>query len=172
MSTGALVLIKKALAQITDGRGPQPHEDRRFAPSLKVQRQRDQNKEECPDHVDSLATVHDLPPLGFVRCLPDGRMCQSVGHCPAPYTKAKLSRVTLPRTRVNKPREDPLCPSLGYWTGHPTPKEAEDLRRVSYKSEAIEDISREYTGTERSRETGFRHLSSWWSPRARRRPGG
>ena len=143
MSTGALVLIKKALAQITDGRGPQPHEDRRFAPSLKVQRQRDRDREECPDHVDSLATVHDLPPFGFVRCLPDGRMCQSVGHCPAPYTKAKLSRVTLPRTRVNKPREDPLCPSLGYWTGHPTPKEAEDLRRVSYKSEAIEDISRE-----------------------------
>jgi len=120
MSTGALVLIQKALAQVEDSRVSQPPEDRRFAPSRKVQCQRSQDRDEGPSDVDSLATVHDLPPpFGFVRCLPGGRVCQSVGPYLAPYTKAKLTRVTLPRTHVSKPREDPLCPTLGYRTGHP-----------------------------------------------------
>src|SRR5829696_9460316 len=56
----SLVFLQEALAQVEDGRGPQPYEDRRLAPARKVERKRDQDREEGPSDVDSLATVHML----------------------------------------------------------------------------------------------------------------
>ncbi len=58
----SLVILYDGLAEVEDGRRPKPHEDRRLAPAREVQRQRDQDGDERPAHVDSLATVQCLSP--------------------------------------------------------------------------------------------------------------
>jgi len=55
-----LVFLQEALAQVEDGRGPKPYEDRRLAPARKVERKRDHNRDEGPSNVDSLVAVHML----------------------------------------------------------------------------------------------------------------
>src|SRR5215210_6986540 len=57
-----LVVLHEGLAEVEDGRGPKPHEDRRLALAGEVQRQRDQDGDERPAHVDTLSTVQGLPP--------------------------------------------------------------------------------------------------------------
>ena len=55
-----LVFLQETLAQVEDGRGPKPYEDRRLAPARKVERKGDQDRDEGPSNVDSLVAVHML----------------------------------------------------------------------------------------------------------------
>ena len=71
---GGSSLPQGGSAHVEDGWNPQPHEDRRPSPVRAVERERGQDRDECPFEVDPLATVRDLPsPCRFVkRLLPSG----------------------------------------------------------------------------------------------------
>ena len=56
----SLVFLQETLAQVEDGWGPKPYEDRRLAPARKVERKRDQDRDEGPSNVDSFVAVHML----------------------------------------------------------------------------------------------------------------
>src|ERR671917_2510174 len=57
----ALVLVQEALAQVEDRRGPEADEDRGLAPPREVEREGEENREQRPSDVESLAAVHGLP---------------------------------------------------------------------------------------------------------------
>src|SRR4028118_121163 len=57
-----LVVFEQGLSQVQNRRRPKPHEDRRLTLAGEVQSQRDQDGDERTAHVESLATVHYLPP--------------------------------------------------------------------------------------------------------------
>src|SRR5215212_1742618 len=59
----SLVFVHQALAQVEDGRGPKPYEDRRLTLAREVQGQRDEDRDQGAAHVDPFATVHMLYPL-------------------------------------------------------------------------------------------------------------
>src|SRR5215217_1105401 len=56
----SLVFVHQALAQVEDGRGPKPYEDRRLTLAREVQGQRDEDGDQGTAHVDPFATVHML----------------------------------------------------------------------------------------------------------------
>src|SRR5215218_418428 len=107
-----LVFLQEALTQVEDGRGPQPYEDRRFAPARGVERKRDQDREERPSDVDSLATVHAIYLLyGLLDALYPAddfgnreRTAALLSRRPnfLEFRQGEVRRIILPRTRVNK----------------------------------------------------------------------
>jgi hypothetical protein len=91
----SLVFLHETLAQVEDGWSPKPYEDRRLAPARKVERKRDQDRDEGPSNVDSLVAVHMLylPVRLFGILYPEVIFVNPEGNrIFAPYSNLELRR--------------------------------------------------------------------------------